>query len=555
VPPRDSTAYIVAKYVMPPLIRNKTKYIEEPGIRRNMYYTVGWRDKPLAKVVVCANEIMAYVSPRELEDFEYREYLAAEDERVRLEALAVKPKAKRSRPRKGPAAAVEAAELARLMEIPNISVTSEDELGANKKAGEPSLSTPSRRGLVDALGIGDSEISTGEDEAAVNRQLYGESEDAFDAVAPSGDEMDVDSDMPAALPSFSSGAEQESSRASSLALLPVPGAAALSRPSPVPPAKPKYSTSPIPLPPIPQRSQPNQSQSSVMPSSFATNIPQLIPSAEYYSAAKPAAKRKRQKSNGDEQPLPKPGAGLRSRASATSPTKSKPPEKSTIPATPNQLPPSQAANGPSVKAQLQAELSGRTSGFTPLQRTHSLSQPAVQASSTVRAAVPSSTQGSQSPKKKKQKKKKTKEPALSENVWEVLRLEADRHDYDAEGNLVHYYKVRWEGDWPEDQNPTWEPESNIDSELVADYLKKKEKKNGSVTRPSPAKSKTMPPKYFPKKRYSNVAEAFEGELDEMENHVSSHERHDEEEDDGEEKFVVSEDMGTFGDFDQGLARY
>lgn len=293
-----------------------------------------------------------------------------------------------------------------------------------------------------------------------------------------------------------------------------------------------------------------------MPPSSAASKPHLIPSAEYYPATKQTMKRKRENSNGNEQATPKSGAGSYSSASAIAPSaKPKSPQKSTKPATPNQLPPSQAVHGPSAAPQLQAGHIRRTSGFTPLQRTHSLSQPAVQASTTTPTPASSLTRDDQSPKKKKQKKKKTREPALSENSWEVLRLEGDKHYYDEEGNLVHYYKVRWKGDWPDDQNPTWEPEENIDPELVADYLKRKEKKNGNTTRPSPAKSKTKLPKFIPKKRYSNVAEAFEGELDEFENGAGSHERQDREEDDGEEKFVVSEDMGTFGDFDQGLARY
>lgn len=542
---------------MPPLIRNKAKYIEEPGIRRNMYYTVGWRDKPLAKVVVCANEIMTYVSPRELEDFEYREYLAAEEERARLAAPAAKPKGKRGRPRKGPAAAVEAAELARLMELPNISITSEEELGADKKVGGPSLSTPSKKGLIDAPEIGDSEFSTGEDEATVGRQLHGRLEDALslDAEAQYGDEMDVDTNIAAAHSFLSSSEEHESYRASSVALLPIPDAAAFSRPSPVPPAKPRYSTTPIPLPSIPQ---PTRSESPAMTSSSASTRPQLVPSAGYYPAAQQKAKRKRQKSNEDEQSTPKAGAGPQATASAAAPPakpKPKAPQRSTKPATPNQLPPSQSVNDIVTTPQLQAELSSQISGFTPLQRTHSLSQPAVSALSTAPPASLSPTLGDQSPKRKKQKKKKLKEPTPSEDSWEVLRLEGDAVDYDANGNLVQYYRVRWKGDWPEDQNPTWEPEDNIDPELVASYLKKKEKKNGSMTRPSPSKSKTKPPKYIPKKRYSNVAEAFEGDLDELNDPAVHHERQDEEVDDGEEKFVVSEDMGAFGDFDQGLAKY
>ncbi|KAJ3479200.1 hypothetical protein NLG97_g8384 [Lecanicillium saksenae] len=42
--------------------------------------------------------------------------------------------------------------------------------------------------------------------------------------------------------------------------------------------------------------------------------------------------------------------------------------------------------------------------------------------------------------------------------------------YDVKGQgLVRYFKVRWEGDWPPEQNPTWEPEENIPDDLVREF--------------------------------------------------------------------------------------
>ncbi|CAK7231375.1 hypothetical protein SCUCBS95973_007890 [Sporothrix curviconia] len=38
--------------------------------------------------------------------------------------------------------------------------------------------------------------------------------------------------------------------------------------------------------------------------------------------------------------------------------------------------------------------------------------------------------------------------------------------------LVRFFLVRWKGDWPPDQNPTWEPAENLPPRMVRQYLKK-----------------------------------------------------------------------------------
>ncbi|OAA55734.1 Chromo domain protein [Cordyceps fumosorosea ARSEF 2679] len=76
-----------------------------------------------------------------------------------------------------------------------------------------------------------------------------------------------------------------------------------------------------------------------------------------------------------------------------------------------------------------------------------------------------------------------------EPTWDVERLE-DMELYDVEGRgLMRYFKVRWVGDWPPEQNPTWEPEENIPDDLVREFcrtFKKKTAQSSSSSTPGPA---------------------------------------------------------------------
>lgn len=163
---------------------------------------------------------------------------------------------------------------------------------------------------------------------------------------------------------------------------------------------------------------------------------------------------------------------------------------------------------------------------------------------------------------------------MEEEEWKVKRLEADRYDYDANGNLVRYFKVLWEGDWPPSENPTWEPEENISEDLKEEYLRRKESrmKNGYLTTTpgkSPAKSsaterKKPGPLFLPKKRYSSVAEAFEGEIRDLDAAATAGAPAEDDDGDGEETFVVTDEprsgkdknpAANFSAFDQKLASY
>ena len=149
---------------------------------------------------------------------------------------------------------------------------------------------------------------------------------------------------------------------------------------------------------------------------------------------------------------------------------------------------------------------------------------------TVAASMPPPEGNSNSQRKKRRKLSKP-EPKL-EPAWEVKRLEAHMIT-ELGGQPVRFFKVRWEGDWPPNENPTWEPQENLPPGLVKQYLKKKAKKEGAemeFASPLP-----IPPR--PPKKYSSVAEAFEGEIEESQHQLAAGVA----ESDHDERLLVEED--------------
>ncbi|EFW99914.1 chromatin organization modifier, chromo domain containing protein [Grosmannia clavigera kw1407] len=71
VPPRDTDAFIIDKVVTPFYVLPE----EERTVRRVLNYVVGWPDRPLERLLVPCTQILDYVSPRELEDWEYTRML------------------------------------------------------------------------------------------------------------------------------------------------------------------------------------------------------------------------------------------------------------------------------------------------------------------------------------------------------------------------------------------------------------------------------------------------------------------------------------------------
>ncbi|KAG5999219.1 hypothetical protein E4U43_002215 [Claviceps pusilla] len=99
-----------------------------------------------------------------------------------------------------------------------------------------------------------------------------------------------------------------------------------------------------------------------------------------------------------------------------------------------------------------------------------------------------------------------------DTAWEVERLE-DMALYDVENQgLVRYFLVRWVGDWPPEQNPSWEPEDNIPADLVRTYTKMDKKRRAKLAashqRPPPD-----PSGWALERRYQSVSEAFGGNVE------------------------------------------
>ena len=529
VPPRDSTAYIVSKLVLPSgLETDKTT-------QRRLYYTVGWTDLPNAKVTILATRILDYVSPRELEDWEYNDFLRREEETrlAGVEAAATPvTKKKPGRPRKRPSDSHRAAEAAVALVPVVLDSEAEAELAEKIAGGGPSLSTPSKRKLEELLGETEAEdTGTDSENAALVRRLYtgGDEPEGFTDAVKYEEAIDFDSDA-IDLVGPASTAEDVSTRASSLAAA---SRAPFSRASPA----------------LPNSLKPSSAGSSaVIPAAAA---PHQRSKPQWMAAAR-----------GSPVPLPRQGLTPSSRTSTRAST---PRPSASIP-----HPPTNGTAPPRREPTGFTPVSVRPSSFTPA----ALPAPNPGTLAAASSSADTTPQPSATPRsgRKKRKKQKPAEKAAEEEDegWAVKRLEGDKHDYDEAGNLVRFFKVLWEGDWPAWQNPSWEPEENISIELKEEYLAKQEAKmkNGYLTSgKSPAKSaiKRPPPPSLPKKRYSSVAEAFEGDINES-GDIDPRRRAEEDDDDrdGEERLVVTDEPRpkavakpamSFTSFDHKVAMY
>ncbi|KAK9774680.1 hypothetical protein SCAR479_08765 [Seiridium cardinale] len=148
-------------------------------------------------------------------------------------------------------------------------------------------------------------------------------------------------------------------------------------------------------------------------------------------------------------------------------------------------------------------------GFTPAAcsagKWPSPERPDPPADSPYSHVVPKSV--TKSSRKRKRQEPDEPQPMAEEPRWKVKRVEGDEI-LEVQGEMQRCFRVRWEGDWPPDQNPTWEPEANLSRNLVREYLKKKAarvKKSGMGA--TKAKKRPVVPLV---RKYSSVAEAFEG---------------------------------------------
>ncbi|KFH48779.1 hypothetical protein ACRE_003500 [Hapsidospora chrysogenum ATCC 11550] len=503
LPPRDSTAYIIERLLLPP---NELAGDGRPRPKR-MTYVVGWRDLPAASLLVPALDILEYVSPRELENWESALEEEINEDRARREEekKANLPVTKGKRKRTGPLANAQIASAAAAgLE------TDEDSKG-RFKSGALSLSTPQKRRMKDFDGLSGDE---GSPTQQLERELYEnptafqgqeEEEEEVDEVdmVDYQEDMDMDQDVTLHNPSVKEESEQPYAQAGQLENLP-----------------------------------------------FAAQT-----NTSYLGGTVPR----------DDSPWA---------SQSTSPTRAPARSHGELPTLPNTL-----AADPYTTSFTPVDVSAVRSALRSTQIASTVNwftdTGTRSAPRTSSAPMSSSPRTASKSKRKTRRPKKPPKPPLAqqpvtkdgEEQWIVKRLEGDAL-YDVEGRgLVRYFKVRWEGDWPPEQNPTWEPEENIPPNMVRNYYKRGKDRRKEARRASISASPSTEKKgkkltqtklsWGDAKKYSSVSEVFAGGGDDelagshmqgmddanhgrLGNGTQGGDHNDDDDEDEEEEFIVDE---------------
>ncbi|KAI1749437.1 hypothetical protein F4782DRAFT_303533 [Xylaria castorea] len=618
----DTGAFIADKRVIPGKPVNGELKLE-------LYYVVGWPDLPAARVAVLATKILEYVSPRTLEDWEYKCLLEKDKEQEREEAARKRKQEERAK-----------------AHAASVSVTGTSTPGSGtpgqKRRGRPSKAEVLARHLAQQASFGDDELANvplppastngpslstpqkslaravknmedieeTDTNDAISKQLQGgsESENESDSESQVGEDLmeldepdktarpdpdtmfaSLDSFLPAhpsrgyaefSIPNLPSSTQQDPTQSVSPIpisfLRPNSKKSQLSRqktqlttPVPVPlyPRQTGKKTivplgkpiTPVPAPslPLPGAKLPKQAHAiSLTPipaPPYSVPKPKPKPPKEPHEArftqiSVPAhSKQSLQVLHGTTwTPIPpppypplqessiKPEPKKSHKATCTPippPPPPKPSEKShKITYTPIPPPPPFYSNGTTE--------SRKWTSFTPVGQSprNQATRAKVKVERNDRPRTPSK---SATPRAKNSSSRKKKQSQPEEDqVWEVNRLEDDKV-IEIEGELVRHFKVRWVGKWPPGQNPTWEPEENISEPMVRKYLKDKAAK---ISQSSSSPRRLEKPIRTSKRKYSSVAEAFEGDDDDLPMPSSGlpGETHDDEDDDDDRHFQVTE---------------
>ncbi|KAI2619274.1 hypothetical protein GGR54DRAFT_136652 [Hypoxylon sp. NC1633] len=540
VPEHDSDAFIVDKRVLPGTAANGE-------VQLQMFYVVGWPDLPAARVSILATKIHDYVSPRALEDFEYKALLERDEELERQEAerkrkweSAVKKKLtksgnanhsqttssnpatsdqrRRGRPSKAELQARRLKQQAGFDKSQSIDV-----LLPSANTSGPSLSTPKKKSTVLVATDIEEDVDEADTNNAIYNQLYG---DDGHANGKTNSYMDVDMDendededisLDDVPETMLSGPEMRSyartlwinkdstlfkSANGKLALksstthVPVPNVLRSNKQFPAPPPKQINSQPTITPVPVPSPLKSN----TIIPSMLRPK-PKPIPTPIPSDSTTPTPKY-------STTPVPVPTLPHITHTKRPTPTpKSTPTPTPTLKSTPTPILPPKPL-----------QVIQQHHGFTPAGRSFGKWP-------TTAPAPPTSAERAKKLNPKPEKKQS--------QLWVVEKLEGVTTVM-VESRVVRYFKVRWEGTWPPGQNPTWEPEDNIPPNLVAAYLKKKRKavlrhhaasspdnahhgtlnslshsKTSAKAKPLPLAQSIYPPTL--KRKYSSVAEAFAGD--------------------------------------------
>ncbi|RYP76929.1 hypothetical protein DL771_001482 [Monosporascus sp. 5C6A] len=424
----DTDAFIVDKRVLP----------GEPihgELKLEMYYIVGWPDLSAGRVVVNAKRIYDYVSPRTLEDFEYKLTLEREEEQERQET----EEAKRRVEAAAKAAGSSTAATPKTPKEPTLTVK-------GKKRGRPSKADLVARRLAQ--------------------------------------QTSVDENVEVPLPPMSA-----------------------SGPSLSTPQK-KLATA------TPATVDTDDAEEGDEREEEAANIEDDSDTGDaifnqLYLEATAFDKDRRpsiQGVRGDETPPPKlqvasPQKPINGKPGLSTPSRRRP-----------QLPTRQTGVASHPKSVPTQKTTLQHYGFTPAgHSSRKWPSPAPKPAHATVKADPDIPLETPAASKSSRKRKRV---VSDEPLWEVKRLEGDRIE-EVDGVQTRFFQVRWKGDWPADENPTWEPEENIPRKLIKVYLRRKAGK--SDDRSPSVKGSHMPKAKRPSppvRKYSSVAEAFEGVADE-----------------------------------------
>lgn len=564
LPPADSTAYIDDRILLPPA----GNAADGRPLPKRMKYIIGWRDLPAARLLVSAMDVLHYVSPHELEAWEFTMELELDAERARLEAERQALKAPRTEAASGQIGAAPPRTrkpgrppLHTKIETAVVVTADSTDKAAEQgrlRGGAMSLATPKKRKMDDFMDGYSSDESPSEqllfDYGRAQSRTNGglqppkyEPEDMsphLDAVprAPVAPRAPMEPKTAAPIKiddgRYLSVKSQYSKkpRLATKLVLPLMSSSATTRPS-----NPERSASfGMPLPT-------QKGNRGMVKASAQANMHAARPITDYLSTVFGGNSSSASSVRNATPPQP-----VVSRAASSGPSKRHEQIKQVIaqPAKTNCNPPPPmaretqpatqraASNGPPrMKAkttQIPARPINKNSNFPPhvaikkeplssqpliqkeadsgMPRPQTNTKPAKAASNpppqlprdkdllrppAQRAAnsVPPNTQPrdrskpifrSHVARKKTPSKQssshssKPKPPPIvafsdsdsdDEALWIVERLEA-MELYDVEGQgLKRYFQVRWAGDWPPDQNPTWEPEENIPDEMVAEFCR------------------------------------------------------------------------------------
>ncbi|KAG5982708.1 hypothetical protein E4U55_001498 [Claviceps digitariae] len=448
------TGYIIERILLP-----------SPGLAadgrplpKRMTYIVGWHDLPAASLMVPAMDVLEYVSPRALEEWEdqlegemdeHRQHLGHETERLGKDVASQKTR------RRPPAHTA--------IEQP-VAIESESEpepgpepdIGSHTKTQGMSLSTPKKRKLAEFEGLSDEDNSPTKQLA---RELLGHSDGAEDEMPDVVDRHNGQIIITA----IDRGLKKED-------YIDTTG---YKRPSTI---------TPVPLPPL----------ITYKPNHMNSGPGASIPDRTVVSLGMDRL---------SESPPEKEDSVVFSIEGGTLPNGRGSIARANIDSVVVPLLPVQGLN--------RDQVNGRTStSQTPATSAQRQRQRRSESSGSRRKKQPRKNP----PSEAMQTTTTTTTQQVDDTAWEVERLE-DMALYDVENQgLVRYFLVRWVGDWPPEQNPSWEPEGNIPADLVRNFMKLDKKKRAKLAashqRPPP-----NPSGWALQRRYQSVSEAFEGNIE------------------------------------------